>query len=72
MTHSICPKCGEKTFLHGKNNSIDDLNGVKKIASMPILTEEDFEGFLRQGKQGQASAVFMELAEQIVIRLKKH
>jgi ATP-binding protein involved in chromosome partitioning len=70
MTHSVCPKCGEKTFLHGKGVSIDDLNGVKRIASMPVLVEEDFEGFIRQGKDGVSKKAFLELAEQVVIRIK--
>jgi hypothetical protein len=58
------------SFLHGKGASIDDLNGVKRIASMPMLVEEDFEGFIRQGKEGVSKAAFMELAEQVIIRIK--
>lgn len=70
MTYSVCPKCGEKTYLHSNGQSIDDLNGVKRITSMPVLVEEDFEGFIRQGKDGVSKTAFLELAEQVVIRIK--
>jgi len=71
MTHAVCPKCGEKIPLYGKNGGIEDLSGVKKISSMPVLLEDDLEGFLRQGNAGTASTVFMELADRIVNGLKK-
>ena len=71
MTHSVCPKCGEKTFLYGSGALIEDLNGAKKIASMPVLSGDDFEGFIKQGKHGAAYDAFMGLADQTVIMLKK-
>jgi ATP-binding protein involved in chromosome partitioning len=71
MTYSVCPRCGEKTYLHGKNTTVDDLNGVKRIASMPVLVEEDFEGFIKNEKNGPSRSAFMDLIDQIIIMLKK-
>lgn len=71
MTHIVCPKCGEKIFLHGRNTSVTDLGGVEKIASMPVLAEDDFDGFLKHGIQGAAYSAFMELADRLLLNPKK-